>query len=80
MTWIKKELSKGNRVTIGVVQDNSGSVKVFFSFDPSANNISALIVAGQVYFNIHTTYPAGEIRGQLKPMTSDPQRWPPLVN
>ena len=44
----------------------SGSVKASFTFNPSLNNVSALLAAGQVYFNIHTTaYPVGEIRGQL---------------
>ena len=45
----------------------SGSVKASFSFNPSLNSISALLAAGLVYFNIHTiTYPAGELRGQLR--------------
>lgn len=44
----------------------SGSIKATFAFNPSVNNISTLLAAGQVYFNVHTTaYPAGEIRGQL---------------
>ena len=44
----------------------SGSLKAFFRFDPSLSNFSALLAAGQVYFNIHTVaYPAGELRGQL---------------
>jgi hypothetical protein len=45
----------------------SGSIKAAFTFNPSVNNISALLAAGNVYFNVHTTaYPTGEIRGQLR--------------
>lgn len=44
----------------------SGSIKATFTFDPSVNNISSLLAAGLVYFNVHTmAYPAGELRGQL---------------
>ena len=48
----------------------SGSIKATFTFNPSLNNVSALLAAGLIYFNIHTTaYPAGEIRGQLSSKT-----------
>ena len=44
----------------------SGSIKASFIFNPSLNNISSLLAAGNVYFNIHTVaYPAGELRGQF---------------
>jgi hypothetical protein len=44
----------------------SGSIKATFAFNPSVNNVSALLAANLVYFNIHTTaYPSGELRGQL---------------
>ena len=32
----------------------SGSVKASFTFNPSLNNVSSLLTAGLVYFNIHT--------------------------
>jgi hypothetical protein len=45
----------------------SGSIKASFTFNPSLNNVSALLPAGQIYFNIHTSaYSAGELRGQLR--------------
>ena len=48
----------------------SGSVKASFTFNPSLNNISSLLAAGQAYFDVHTVaYPVGELRGQLKPVT-----------
>jgi LysM repeat protein len=48
----------------------SGSIKASFTFNPSVNNVSSLLAAGLVYFDIHTTvHPAGELRGQLAPMT-----------
>lgn len=44
----------------------SGSIKALFTFNPSVNNVSALLTAGLVYFNIVTTANlAGELRGQL---------------
>ena len=44
----------------------TGSIKASFTFNPSLNNISALLAAGLVYFNIHTSaHPSGELRGQL---------------
>jgi hypothetical protein len=56
----------------------SGSVKATFTFDPSVNNISSLLAAGQVYFNIHTTvYPAGELRCQISPSAPSPSFPPP---
>ena len=51
----------------------SGSVKASFTFNPSLNNISSFLAAGQVYFNVHTAaYPAGELRGQLTLPTTGP--------
>ena len=44
----------------------SGSIRAPFTFNPSLNNITSLLKAGLVYFNVHTlSYPAGEIRGQM---------------
>ena len=49
----------------------SGSIKASFTFNPSLNNVSSLLAAGLVYFNIHTTaHPDGELRGQLKSTSS----------
>ena len=46
----------------------SGSFRAPFTFNPSLNNISSLLSAGLVYFNIHTTAnPGGELRGQMAP-------------
>ena len=44
----------------------SGSIKATFTINPSLNNISSLLAAGNVYFNIHSlSYPDGELRGQF---------------
>ena len=49
----------------GTVGNTSGTAAVFF-VDPSEE---AAILAGNAYFNIHTTFDtAGEIRGQLVPV------------
>ena len=51
----------------------SGSIKAAFSFNPSLNNISSLLSAGLVYFNIKTiAYPTGELRGRLVAPYSSP--------
>jgi hypothetical protein len=48
----------------------SGSIKATFTFNPSLNNVSALLAAGLVYFNIHTiAYATGELWGQLSSKT-----------
>ena len=37
-----------------------------WSFNPSVGNVTALLAAGNAYYNAHTTaYPNGEIRGQF---------------
>ena len=59
----------------------SGSIKASFTFDPSVNNISSLLAAGLVYFNVHTVaYPTGELRGQFAPTSSSDSSPTPLPN
>lgn len=59
----------------------SGSIKASFTFNPSVNNISTLLAAGLVYFNVHTVaHPAGELRGQLQSPTSGNTSSPPAPN